>query len=196
MNNELNKKIESYLFCKNEQIYLKDLSKIFDVDIDIIKNEIENLKKRYQDSGLSLKITDDKVAISTSNESSEFIEKLSKEELNKDLSKATIETLAIIIYRGPIKRPEIDYIRGVSSQFILRNLQIRGLIEKVLDPKDSRSYFYKPSIDLLNFLGISEIKEMPEFEQVNEDIKKYLESEENLNQDNLDKEKNIPNPEI
>jgi len=74
--------------------------------------------------------------------------------------------LSIIIYKGPISRAEIDYIRGVQSNFIIRNLSIRGLIEKVINPKDARSFLYKPTFDLLQYLGVAKIEEMPEFEAV------------------------------
>jgi segregation and condensation protein B len=177
MNQDLDKKIESYLFWKNEPVFLKDLMNIFKVEKNILMSEIEKIQNRYTNSGISLKMTDDKIVLTTNQDTSEMIQDLIKNELNKDLSKATLETLAIVIYRGPLKRAEIDYIRGVSSQFILRNLQIRGLIEKIDDPKDSRSYLYKPSIELLNYLGINTISEMPEYASVNEDIDKYLESE-------------------
>jgi segregation and condensation protein B len=184
MNNDLNKKIESYLFWKNEPVNLKDLMKIFQIDKAVLDLEINNLQERYKDSGLSLKLTDEKITITTSPETSELIDELIKEDLNKDLSKATIETLSIIIYRGPIKKSEIDYIRGVSSQFILRNLQTRGLIDKISDPNDSRSYLYKPSIELLNYLGINQISEISDYQAVNNDIDNYLNNSKEIEQDN------------
>ena len=60
--------------------------------------------------------------LGTSAEASTLIEKLTKEELNRDLGKASLETLSIIMYQGPIKRSQIDYIRGVNSTFILQKL--------------------------------------------------------------------------
>jgi segregation and condensation protein B len=98
---------------------------------------------------------------------------LTKEELTRDLGKAGLETLSIILYQGPISRANIDYIRGVNSQFIVRNLLIRGLIDRVENPKDARSYIYKTTIDLLSHLGISKIEELPEYEQVRKDIDSY-----------------------
>ncbi|MDE2188364.1 MAG: SMC-Scp complex subunit ScpB, partial [Patescibacteria group bacterium] len=61
-------------------------------------------------------------------------------------------------------------IRGVNSQFILRNLLIRGLIERVENPADARSFLYKTTLDLLAHLGISKIDDLPEYEQVRKDI--------------------------
>jgi segregation and condensation protein B len=86
------------------------------------------------------------------------------------LGKAGLETLAIILYQGPISRADIDYIRGVNSQFIVRNLLIRGLIERVDNPTDARSFLYKTTLDLLSHLGISKIQDLPEYDQVRRDI--------------------------
>ena len=108
--------------------------------------------------------------LGTAKELSPLIEQLTKEELTKDLGKAGLETLSIILYQGPITRADIDYIRGVNSQFIVRNLLIRGLVERVENPKDARSFLYKTTLDLLSHLGISKIEELPEYAQVREDI--------------------------
>lgn len=89
-----------------------------------------------------------------------------KDDLQKDLGKSALETLAIILYQGPIKRADIDYVRGVNSQFILRNLLMRGLISRVDDPSDERTFLYKPSLELMAFLGITDIKQLPDFEEV------------------------------
>ncbi len=177
MNNELNKKIESYLFWKAEPVSFKELATVFKVEIENIKTEIENLKNIFSDRGLALKIDEEKVALVTSPETSQVIEDITKDELNKELSKATLETLAIIIYRGPIKKSEIDYIRGVSSQFSIRNLLVRGLIDKEADAKDARSFVYKPSMELLNYLGLSQISELNDYQAVNDEIEKFMHQE-------------------
>jgi chromosome segregation and condensation protein ScpB len=57
-------------------------------------------------------------------------------------------------------------VRGVNSQFILRNLLIRGLITRVDDPSDERAFLYRPSLELLAFLGITDIDQLPEYEDV------------------------------
>lgn len=177
MNDSLDKKIESFLFWKGEPVLKKDLCNVFNIGFPTLESELAKISERYLSSGLSLKLTDDRVCITTSSETSEVIEGLIKTDLDRELSRASLETLSIVIYRGPIKRPEIDYIRGVSSQFILRNLQVRGLIDKVVDPYDSRSYLYKPSVELLNYLGINDIKEMQNYAEVNTDIDNFYESE-------------------
>jgi segregation and condensation protein B len=111
--------------------------------------------------------------LGTSKELSPLIEKLTKDELTRDLGKAGLETLSIVLYQGPLARADIDYIRGVNSQFILRALLIRGLVERIDNPKDARSYLYKPTLDLLSHLGVSKIADLPEYEQVRKDIEGF-----------------------
>jgi len=117
--------------------------------------------------------TNDDVMLGTTKEMSSTIEKLTKEELVRDLGKAGLETLSIVLYQGPISRADIDFIRGVNSQFILRNLLIRGLVERVENPKDARSFLYKTTLSLLAHLGITKIEELPEYSQVRDDIETF-----------------------
>ena len=93
-----------------------------------------------------------------------------KEELNRDLSKASLETLSIVLYKNGVSRSEIDYIRGVNSSFTLRALSVRGLVERILDPKDNRRYLYRPSFELFSFMGIKSVQELPEYGEVNKSI--------------------------
>lgn len=113
------------------------------------------------------------VMLATAPEVSGVIEKVRKEELSRDIGKAGIETLSVILYKGPVARSEIDYIRGVNSTFILRNLLIRGLIERISNPKNQRSFLYKPTFELLSFLGISSIEELPKFKAVQQELEKF-----------------------
>lgn len=170
----LDSKIEALLFFKGEAMKIKELVKLLDVNNDIIKEALDKLKEKLSDRGISLIQKEDEIMLATSPEMSDLIEQIRKDELAKDLGKAGAETLAIVLYKGPITRAEIDYIRGVNSTFILRNLLIRGLVEKVSNPKDNRSFLYKPTIELLSFLGIKNIKELPEFDIVQDELKKFL----------------------
>ena len=138
-----------------------------------IKDSLKILDERLKERGVAVIFKDDEVSLRTAPEASELIEKLSKEELTKDLGKAGLETLSIILYQGPISRREIDYVRGVNSNFILRNLLIRGLVEKIDNPKDQRSYLYRPTFDLLSFLGVSRIEDLPEYAPVRKEIEAF-----------------------
>jgi len=173
-------KIESLLFWKGEPVMVKELAKMLSVDEGAIQDGLKELEQKLIESnrGISLVREGDKVLLTTHSEVSEIITALNKEELIKDLSKATLETLSIVLYRGPIKRSEIDYIRGVNSQFTLRTLSIRGLIDRKTDPKDERAYVYTASIELLQLLGVAKKEDLPDFESVNNDIEGFMSMEE------------------
>jgi len=152
--------------------------------LEVLKEKIKGrgVELIYKPALLSEVGGDDEVMLGTASKLSHIIERLTKEELVRDLGKAGLETISIIAYKGPISRVEIDYIRGVQSNFILRNLQIRGLVEKITNEKDHRSFLYRPTFELLQFLGVSKIEDLPEYEKVK------LEFAENLKEGKLEEE--------
>ena len=169
----LDAKIEAVLFWKAEPMALSRLAKIFAVTVDEIKKALPVLEMKLAGRGVALVMKDDEVALRTTSDASVFIEGIAKEELTRDLGKAGLETLSIVLYQGPISRREIDYIRGVNSNFILRNLLVRGLVEKIDNPKDQRSFLYRPTFDLLSLLGISKIEELPEYHSARKEIETF-----------------------
>ncbi len=179
----LDAQIEAILFWKAEPISVKKLASILEKTEAEIREAVATLKVNLANSsagnprGLTLIELEDEVTLGTSKDLSGLIEKLTKEELMKDLGKAGLETLSIILYQGPISRAEIDYIRGVNSQFILRNMLVRGLVEKVENPTDRRSFLYKPTMDLLAHLGLSSISGLPDYETVRKNIETFKAAE-------------------
>jgi len=166
----LRAQLEAVLFFKAEPLSIKRLGQILKKDEDEVKMAIKELADDLRGTGLTLIEWEDEVTIGTSKDAAELIESITKEELTKDLGKAGLETLSIILYQGPLSRAEIDYVRGVNSQFVLRNLLVRGLIERVENPKDQRSFLYKPTLELISYLGISKITDLPDYESVRSDI--------------------------
>jgi segregation and condensation protein B len=166
----LESKIEAILFFKGEPVNFKKLEDILKVSKEEIEQAIENLKINLKNRGIVLIEKENEITLGTAPELSELIETLQKEELNKELSKASLETLSIILYKNGASRAEIDYIRGVNSSFTLRALSVRGLIEKSLDSKDSRRYIYKPSFETLSFMGVKSIEELPDYNEVRNSI--------------------------
>ena len=177
----LESKIEAVLFWTGEPMSLKKLSGILQVSIDEIKNGIEKLKESLSGRGIVLLENGDEITLGTMPELSKLFENLQKEEINKELSKASLETLSIVIYKNGASRAEIDYIRGVNSSFTLRALSVRGLIDKTIDAKDSRRYIYKPSFELLSFLGVKNVQELPEFNEISQSLNNTAK---NLNDEN------------
>ncbi|KKQ21343.1 MAG: Segregation and condensation protein B [Candidatus Nomurabacteria bacterium GW2011_GWA1_37_20] len=180
---DLEKKIEALLFWKGEPLKRKKLAEIFNVKNEEISEALEKLKKVHQERGVVFLEKDDEVILGTAPELSDFFEKLQKEELNKDLSKASLETLSIILYKNGVSKADIDYIRGVNSGFTLRALSVRGLIERITDQKDNRRYIYKPSFELLSFMGIKSVEELPDYREVSDSLTAGIKNGEDLSAD-------------
>jgi len=167
---EIESKIEAILFWRGEPISRKKLSEILKAGQTEINEGIEKLKENLKNRGVVLIEKENDLMLGTAPELSSLIENLQKEELNKELSKATLETLSIVLYKNGVSRAEIDYIRGVNSSFTLRALSVRGLIERTIDSKDSRRYIYRPSFELISYMGIKSVEELPEYSEVNNSI--------------------------
>ena len=171
----LEQQIEAILFFRGEPTSVKLLMKLFDKSEPDVREALSMLREQLEERGIRLIEKDDSVTLGTAPEMSDLIEAVRKEELSRDIGKAGLETLSIILYKGPVSRAEIDHIRGVNSSFILRNLMIRALIERETNPKDARSYLYKPTFELLQFLGVTRIEELPDFDTVQGELQAFIE---------------------
>ncbi|MDD5152718.1 MAG: SMC-Scp complex subunit ScpB [Candidatus Pacebacteria bacterium] len=176
MENNLNitARIEALLFFKGEPVsakFLADTLKVSETEIADGLNKLEEILKTGG-RGVALMRNGDEIMLGTVAEMGATIENLLKEELTKDLGKAGLETLAIVLYRGPITRSEINYIRGVNSNYILRSLLVRGLIEKV-EETHVRSTIYRPTFELLSYMGVSKVEDLPEYEGVKTAVEEF-----------------------
>jgi segregation and condensation protein B len=183
---KLSSHIEALLFLAGEPLEISRLCKILDKNEEEISNALNKLEEALQDRGLRLVRNKNTVMLGTAPESSKYCEDLSKEELDKTIGKAGLETLAIILYKNAfdkkgVSRSDIDYVRGVNSTFTLRNLSIRGLVERKINPKDKRSFIYTPSNQLLQYLGITGGDMLPKMEEFKQQIENALEEYNNNN---------------
>lgn len=165
-------RIESVLFFINEPIAITELSKMLQIDKSEVKNLVKSLQEFYKNRGIVLVSDGEAVSFGTHPQNSGLIETIQKEEFSRELGRAGLETLSIILYRGPVSRREVDHIRGVNSTFILRTLLIRGLIERTEGVE--RSYSYKPTLKLLEHLGITRREDLPEFESAWKNIEGFV----------------------
>ncbi|MFA7315491.1 MAG: SMC-Scp complex subunit ScpB [Candidatus Paceibacterota bacterium] len=170
----LESKIEGLLFFKGEEISVKKLAELFSVSVSEVDQALGRLSDSYVNRGLVLVRNGEMVVLGVSGELSPLIESIRKEELTKELSKAALETLSIILYKNGVTRSEVDYIRGVNSSFIIRNLLVRGLIEKMIDPKDTRRILYRPTTETLAYMGVSTISDLPNYEEVSKSLTNTL----------------------
>jgi segregation and condensation protein B len=153
---------------------ISKIAEIFEVTKEEVEVALLKLQKSHENRGLVLVRKDDSVVLGISKELSPLIESIRKDEITKELSKASLETLSIILYKNGIARSEIDYIRGVNSSFILRNLLVRGLIEKIIDSSDNRRILYRPTFDMLSYMGIASIEGLPNYSEVKTQLEKVI----------------------
>lgn len=177
---DISARIEALLFYKGEPVSVRFLAETLKVSEEVVREALVSLEHSLEGRGVVLMRIEDEVTLGTAPQMGQMIETLVKDELNKDLGRAGLETLSIVLYRGPIARSEINYIRGVNSNHILRALLVRGLIEKVEETGKeggSRSTVYRPTFELLSYMGIRSVKDLPEYEQVHTAIEVFKEED-------------------
>jgi segregation and condensation protein B len=183
----LSAKIESILFYKAEPVSVRKLCEFLSVGEEEVRTALIELEAALRGRGIQLVFAGDDVVLGTSAAVSPLIEAMQRDEISRDLGKAGLETLAIVLYKGPLSRREIDYIRGVNSTFILRNLLIRGLIERTEGEGKERGYIYRPTPELLSFMGISRIEDLPEYEIVRGEMENISDSEDKESEGEVEK---------
>lgn len=162
--------LEALLFSAGEPVSVEALSRGAHIDRETTEEALERLRVRYRDSvsGLGLIFHEGIVELTTKPELGEFVQEFVKFKMQDALSKAALETLSVIAYRGPVSRSDIEAIRGVNCQFTLRNLLLRGLIERQ-DVDAIRGYSYMVSFDFLKHLGLERTEDLPEFDILSRD---------------------------
>lgn len=171
MTDNLQGKIEAVLFIYGEPIKIKKLADILGVEEAVVRDGLLALGEALKNDGrgLNLMMGENQATLVTKPEFQDIVKKIVKEELDTELSPASLETLAIVAYLGPVSRAKIDYIRGVNSSFILRNLSIRGLVDKE-SAKDQKgilggNFLYKVTFDFWKHIGINSPAELPDFDK-------------------------------
>ncbi len=168
---QLSSILECLLFTSGRPLKAKDFAKILEIEESVIKNTLEGMVEQRKDYGIILLANNGEYQLATNSKYSPQVKNFLNAELREKLTDATVEVLAIIAYRQPISKAEIEAIRGVNSQYSLRNLLMRGLIEKITNPADARSFLYQTTTEFLMHMGMASVKELPEFEKLVQNIK-------------------------
>ena len=171
MNEQLKSQLESLLFVSNKPLSLKQLAKFVGADEKATKETLEALAVERANSGVVILEASGNYQMATNGANAEMVKTFLNSDLREKLTDATVEVLAIIAYRQPISKAEIEAIRGVNSQYSLRHLLMRGLIEKIPNPNDARGSLYQITTDMLQQLGITSVNDLPEFSKLVEHIK-------------------------
>ena len=176
----LKSKIESLLFITNQPFKIKKLADLIKVEKKAVEEAVAELIAEYNidAKGVSIQQINDEVQMVTAADNAKLIKDFIKEETTGELTRAALETLTIVAYRGPVTRAEIEQIRGVNCAIILRNLLMRGLVESKEDKKKMQ-VSYDITFDFLKFLGINEAKDLPDYQKLNssESLEKVLNPE-------------------
>lgn len=166
--------IEAVLFYKGEPMKKTALAKICGVSEKECTEALLQLMLGLEGRGIVMIEHEDTVALGTAPNTKEVIETMRREELEGPLGKAGLETLAVVMYQGPVSRADIEYVRGVNCSSILRSLTMRGLIEKKENPRDKRGYVYQTTPELPAALGLTSLAALPEFEPMRAKIEEVL----------------------
>jgi len=159
-------KLEALLFIHGEPISMKKISLLLDVSAENAEALVSGIEAALKDQnrGLVLIKSGGKVQLATKSEFAPMLEEFIKAELSENLTPAALEVLTIISYLGPVAKSKIEYIRGVNSSFMLRNLMLRGLVERAADPDRPQSFVYKLTFESLRHLGVTNESELPDYE--------------------------------
>lgn len=155
--------LEALLFASGRAMRLTTLQKQLQVDAQALEEAIAALQERRntEDSGVHVFVSETEVQLGTAPQVADVVREVLKKDHTGELTRPSVETLAVIAYRGPITKPELEQVRGVNCSVILRNLQIRGLIDEV---QEHRMTKYVVSVAFLQRMGFASVQELPDYE--------------------------------
>lgn len=166
---DIAQKIEAILFLAGEAVQYSELTRLLKINREELKNYLVELVDSFGSHGLAVLQTDSHVQLVTSASVAEFVAEFVDSE-SREISAAAAETLAIIAYRGPITRYDIDAIRGVDSRRIVQQLVLRGLILKQ-PTSGTRAATYVVTAEFLQHIGIADKSQLPDYEVLSQDEK-------------------------
>jgi segregation and condensation protein B len=163
--------LEALLFVAGGPVTLEQLAGVLERQPEEVKKGLENLEQMYNEKrGLALQWHNGKVQLTTNPVLADYVETFLGLDATTRLSRAALETLAIVAYRQPITRPGIDSVRGVNSDGALKSLLTKGLIEEVgRADTPGRPILYGVTNDFLQYFGLSSLRELPPFEALIQD---------------------------
>jgi segregation and condensation protein B len=168
---DLKNQIESLLFVSSKPLSYKTLAKLLGQSEGNVRIAGAELVEERKTSGIVVLEAGGTYQMATNSDNSDLVKTFLNADLREKLTEATVEVLAIIAYRQPISKAEVEAIRGVNSQYSLRALLMRGIVEKIPNPYDARGSLYQVTTEFLQHLGLTSIDELPDFETITKAIK-------------------------
>nr|WP_018660504.1 SMC-Scp complex subunit ScpB [Heyndrickxia acidiproducens] len=166
--------LESLLFVAGDEgLSLKQITHVMEIEESEAAEMIESLKESYEkdpDRGIMMIELAGTYQLATKKENAAYLKKLVESPNTNTLSQAALETLAIISYKQPITRIEIEEIRGVKTERPLQTLMSKGLIREVGRQNGAgRAILYGTTKEFLDHFGLKDLKELPPFPEPLED---------------------------
>lgn len=171
MRNEIKAAIEAILFVRSEQVPADELVEILGIPLLDLYEIMRELIAEYNEAGRGIQIVavENSYMMCSSPAYSDILSRMNKT-VERRLSPAAMETIAIIAYKQPITRAELESIRGVKSDRIINNLLERGLIEESGYKKVvGKPVLYKTTDEFLKLFGLSSLDDLPDLEVTNHD---------------------------
>ena len=170
----LSTKLEAMLFVAGEPVTTGQLATALDVAPSVIERGLNELDAALSTRGLRLQRHAGRVQLTTAPQLAELIERFLGLEATSHLSRAALETLAIIAYQQPVTRPQIDSIRGVNSDSMMKSLLHKGLIlESGRADGPGRPILYSTTPEFLQHFGLNSILEMPSLARPEEEAETH-----------------------
>ena len=154
--------LEALLFVSAEPVGLSQLAQALEIPMDAVEEALDQLEANLQSRGLRVQRHAGRVQLTTAPELAEVIERYLGLEATAHLSRAALETLAIVAYQQPVTRPYIEGVRGVSSDGVMRSLLSKDLVQEVGRAEGpGRPILYGTSPDFLQHFGLNSLTELP-----------------------------------
>jgi len=157
------------LYLSGEPIKTENLAKLLGVTKEEVEKHTDELSAALQGVGLSLLISNDGLSIVTQTSQASLVEAFWKEELQGELTPATLQVLTLVAYLGSPTREEISYIRGVQSSQSVRTLTVRGFISR-------QGEICTLTGEALKQLGVTNVEELPDYETLHASLVEKLEA--------------------
>ena len=172
--------LEALLFVAPGEVNPAQLAAALEVPLAEIERGLDDLERKYSQTnherGIRLQRHRGRFQLTTAPQASSFVERFLGLETTSRLSRAGLETLAIVLYRQPVTRPQIDAIRGVSSDAVIHSLLLKDLVQEIGRAEaPGRPILYSATPECLQYFGISSLAEMPPLEL--EELEPAAESE-------------------
>ena len=164
--------IEAMLFASGNAVKIDDMAEVLNVDNKAIREMVTSINKRFDEENrpITIREIDMGFQMCTKPKYHNYIKKLQDKKPKKALSQSAMETLAIIAYKQPITRVEIEKIRGVNSDYAVSTLSEFGLIEDIgRADLPGRPLLYSTTEEFLRKFGYSSLKDLPELKLDNID---------------------------